>query len=295
MGKCKNAIRGREDAQKGNSPTHLSHRGEAGDMGNAVHNLRDDMASLEEGLLQMGAPSKMPFRFLQSSQSPWEWSVMPEYQQDHPTQKDLMHYCIHIRVTLGRGLGNQPPPSHIWSGLLIVDMFEEGIEEQITKAIVLAPGEAFLFFGRWSLKEGLPLGNARDVGFSLMGPINWTGRTAHVEATINTVQEGFQTTADAVVKKRTKARGPGCLHGKTKVIRFLVKTYDIGEWCGSWKKMLLKWRQEMAMRLIAGLSREMHDLSVLVKVIGGTEDKEDHGFLETCLVVHPLLGWEFWL
>ena len=35
--------------------------------------------------------------------------------------------------------------------------------------------------------------------------------------------------------------------------------------------------------------------SVLVKVVGGTEDKEDHGFLETHLVVHRLQGWELWL
>ena len=39
------------------------HRGEVGDTGNAVHNLRDYVAFLEEGLSQMGAPSKMPFRF----------------------------------------------------------------------------------------------------------------------------------------------------------------------------------------------------------------------------------------
>ena len=31
-------------------------------------------------------------------------------------------------------------------------------------------------------------------------------------------------------------------------------------------------------------------LSTLVKVVGGTKDKEDHNFLETLMVVHPLLG-----
>ena len=30
--------------------------------------------------------------------------------------------------------------------------------------------------------------------------------------------------------------------------------------------------------------------SMLVGVVGATEDKEDHSFLETHLVVHPLLG-----
>ena len=53
-----------------------------------------------------------------------------------------------MRVTLGEGGGDQPPPSHAWSGLLIVDMLQEGLKEQITKAVILAPGEAILFFGQ---------------------------------------------------------------------------------------------------------------------------------------------------
>ena len=73
---------------------------------------------------------------------------MPECPQDHPAQEVWMHYCIHVRVTLGEGGGNQPPPSHTGSGSLIADMFQEGLEEQITEAVVLAPEEGILFFGR---------------------------------------------------------------------------------------------------------------------------------------------------
>ena len=95
-----------------------------------------------------------------------------EHQQDHPAHKDQMCYCIHVRVTLGEGGGDQPPPSHTWSGLLIVDMFQKGLEEWITKAVVLAPGEDNPIL-RKTITQGLPLRNARDVGFSLMGQINW--------------------------------------------------------------------------------------------------------------------------
>ena len=35
------------------------------------------------------------------------------------------------------------------------------------------------------------------------------GRAAQAEATLNTVQEGCHAIAEAVVEKRTKARGPG--------------------------------------------------------------------------------------
>ena len=60
----KNTAKGRGNAQKGTSLTLLSHGGEAGDTGNAVHDLRDDVASLKEGQSQMGAPSKTLFRFM---------------------------------------------------------------------------------------------------------------------------------------------------------------------------------------------------------------------------------------
>ena len=54
------------------------------------------------------------------------------------------------------------------------------------------------------LKEGLSLDDVKDVGFCLVGPVNWAGREAQVEKTVGTVQEGHQTIADGVVGKRTK-------------------------------------------------------------------------------------------
>ena len=41
----------------------------------------------------------------------------------------------------------------------------------------------------------------------------------------------------------------------------------------------------MMMQLIMDLSGEMLILSMLAEVVGGTEDKEDHNFLETLPVV----------
>ena len=152
---------------------------------------------------------------------------MPEHRQDHPTHEDQMHYCGHIRVTLGEEGGDQPLPSHAWSVSLIVDMFQEGLEEQIGKAVLLDPGKSILFLGSQSLKEGPPLGNTRDVGFTFMGPINWASRTAEVEATINTVQEACWAILDTVVEKRTKARRPRHPQGMTKVMRTPAVAYDI--------------------------------------------------------------------
>ena len=46
----------------------------------------------------------------------------------------------------------------------------------------------------------------------------------------------------------------------------------------------------MVMQAIADLCKETLILSVLVKVVDGVDDKEDHDFLETLLVAHCLLG-----
>ena len=64
MGKCKNVTKGGSDAQKGTSPTLSSHVIEAGDTGDVVCDLIDEVASLEEALSQMGASSRTPFHFM---------------------------------------------------------------------------------------------------------------------------------------------------------------------------------------------------------------------------------------
>ena len=46
----------------------------------------------------------------------------------------------------------------------------------------------------------------------------------------------------------------------------------------------------MMMQTIADLRKEVPIPSVLVEVVYGVGDQKDHGFLETLLVVHPLLG-----
>ena len=71
--------------------------------------------------------------------------------------------------------------------------------------------------------------NSRDVRFSLTGPVNETGRTAQVKATVNTIQEGCQAIVD-VVEKRTKARGTGYPHRMTKVMKVPTSDYNIEEW-----------------------------------------------------------------
>ena len=76
------------------------------------------------------------------------------------------------------------------------------------------------------------MGSTRDIGFSLMGPTNWVSRAAQLEVTINTVQKGYHAIAEAVVEKRTKARGPGHPCRMIKVPKTPATAYDIKEWMG---------------------------------------------------------------
>ena len=107
----------------------MSHKGDVGDTGDVVQDLRNDVDLLEAVMSWMGTSPKNPFRFMQSSQLPSEWSLTPEHQLDHTIHEDQVCYCIHIRVTLGEGWANLPPPSHAWSGLLITDMCQVGLME----------------------------------------------------------------------------------------------------------------------------------------------------------------------
>ena len=74
---------------------------------------------------------------------------------------------------LGDGGGDQSSLAHAWGGCLITDKLQKAWpEDQITKAMVLSPGEAILFFGRDSRHEGFPYCGARNVEFGLGGAFN---------------------------------------------------------------------------------------------------------------------------
>ena len=218
-------------------PTPSSHRGEVGNPGDPVQDLKDNVELLEEGMSWIGTFLRMPFRFMQSIWSPSEQTLMPGCQQYHPVLEDWVHYFIHIRVTLGKGGGNQPPPIHAWSGSLVVGMLQEGLEEQITEAVVPALREAILFFGWQSHKEGLPLEGTRDIGFCLMDLTSWSSMAAQVEVTVSTVQEGCHAFAEAVIEKRTKARSPRHTHRRTKAMKTPAAAYNVEEWIGGMEEV----------------------------------------------------------
>ena len=187
---------------------------------------------MEEVLLHPGASPQMPFRFRRTGQSPSERLVSSEHQWDHSIfPEGRRWYCIWVRVMLGGGGGDQSPPSHVWGGCLITDILQEAWpEDQITKAVILSPGEAILFFSRCSRNKGLPYCRGRSIELGLGGPFSWPGRPAQIEASMKTMQEGCHAMIKAVVEKKTKARRPGQPQGKAKPSKTPAVASDIKEW-----------------------------------------------------------------
>ena len=91
---------------------------------------------------------------------------------------------------------------------LVEDMLQEA-RTGLTKAVVIGPGRAVLFYGRRSMGEGLKVDEARDAAFLLTGAGMWVGKSAYLTADPMTIQEGKRAIAQAVSDNRVKARGPG--------------------------------------------------------------------------------------
>ena len=173
--------------------------------------------------------SKTPFHFVWCGRSPSEWSLLLEHQQDNPAQEDWTCYCTWVRVTLGEGGGDQPPPPCMDQFLNCQHVSGQPWRMNY-RGCGIGPWEGNLFFGRQFFKEGFPLGYVMDVGFWLGGPVNMAGREAQVETTMSIVQEGCWVIADAVVGKRTEARGPGHPQGTTKTNWTPTAVYNINKW-----------------------------------------------------------------
>ena len=68
----------------------------------------------------------------------------------------------------------------------------------LSKAVVMGPGRAVLFYGRHLMGEGLKVDEARDATFLLTGAGTWVGKATYLTANPMTIQEGRRAIAQAV-------------------------------------------------------------------------------------------------
>ena len=73
-----------------------------------------------------------------------------------PDQPETWYY-LEIQVTSTEDKTARPSPSHAWLVSIVEDMVQDG-KAGLTEAVVTGPGWAILFYGQWSLGEGLSLG-----------------------------------------------------------------------------------------------------------------------------------------
>ena len=128
-----------------------------------------------------------------------------------PSNCPNTRHCLEIHVTLTKELGAVPPPSHAWMAPLVEDMLCD-TSTSLTKAVVMGPGRAILFYGRCLLGEGLTLDKARDAAFLLTGAVTWVGKPAYLAADPMTIQEGWWVIAQAITDCWVKVRGMGHPH-----------------------------------------------------------------------------------
>ena len=80
---------------------------------------------------------------------------------------------------------------------LMEDMLYDA-RTRLTKAVVIGPGRAVLFYGRCSMGESLTANKARDAAFLLTGAGTWVGKLAYLTADPMTIQEGGRAIDQAI-------------------------------------------------------------------------------------------------
>ena len=82
----------------------------------------------------------------------------------------------------------------------------------LTEAVVIGSGRAVLFYGRWSMGEGLITDEARDATLLLTGAGMWVGKLAYLATDPMTIQEDRRSIPQAISDCQVKVRAPGCPH-----------------------------------------------------------------------------------
>ena len=99
-------------------------------------------------------------------------------------------YCLGIHVTLTEETDVVPPLFHTWTVPLVEDMLCYA-RTRLTKAMVTGPGRAVLFYGRYSLGEGLSPDKSMDATFMLTGVGIWVGKPAYLVTDPLNIEEGW--------------------------------------------------------------------------------------------------------
>ena len=156
--------------------------------------------------LQMEDHADMPSQSAKDLRELGELGSSPSHLPSWSPARRLPLKCpntrhfLEIHVTLTKELRAVPPLSHAWMTPLVEDMLCNA-RTSLTKAVVMGPGRAIIFYGRHSLEEGPTLGKARDAAFLLTEVGTWVGKPAYLATDHMTIQEGRWVIAQAVTER----------------------------------------------------------------------------------------------
>ena len=94
-------------------------------------------------------------------------------------------FCIQMTVASEeRGEAGMPPPRYAWTAVLIKDIVQSWLQAEIHEVLITIPGEAILFFGRRSEKQGLTREQAQDLATYFPAQRDWVGKKVAITARV---------------------------------------------------------------------------------------------------------------
>ena len=100
-------------------------------------------------------------------------------------QQEANAFCIQMTVTSEeKGEAGAPPPRYAWTAVLIKDIVQSWLQVEIYEVLITVPGEAILFFGKRSEKQGLTREQAQDLATYFPAQRDWVGKKVAITARV---------------------------------------------------------------------------------------------------------------
>ena len=135
----------------------------------------DDDQSQESQSVDGSVIKEKPFQFKRG--------VQPSKRR--VAQQEANAFCIQMTVTSEeKGEAGAPPPRYAWTAVLIKDIVQSWLQVEIHEVLITVPGEAILFFGKRSEKQGLTREQAQDLATYFPAQRDWVGKKVAITARV---------------------------------------------------------------------------------------------------------------
>ena len=118
-------------------------------------------------------------------EKPFQFKKGVQPSRRRVAQQEANAFCIQMTVTSEeRGEAGAPPPRYAWTAVLIKDIVQSWLQVEIHEVLITVPGEAILFFGKRSEKQGLTREQAQDLATYFPAQRDWVGKKVAITARV---------------------------------------------------------------------------------------------------------------